>query len=213
MNIKGRIAASIDIDRQYRQPSGIVGRMIGRRMAQQHAPENIWTVSLLNAQPTDTVLEVGFGPGYAIQQLANQLTQGRIVGVDYSRTMVQEARTRNRAAVRAGCVELKYGNAAQLPLEDQSVDKAYSIHCLYFWPDPQRAFNELWRVLKPAGMLVITLLPKERWPGDGNGTEQCRVYRGEDVMQFMKNAGFTHTHMDMGPVDKAFREIAVIGVK
>jgi ribosomal protein S18 acetylase RimI-like enzyme len=36
------------IDGQYRKPSGIVGRWIGRKMARQHQPENLWTVNLLN---------------------------------------------------------------------------------------------------------------------------------------------------------------------
>jgi len=47
-------------------------------MARQHRPENAWTVSLLDAQPADCILEVGFGPGIAIEMLALPLQNGEI---------------------------------------------------------------------------------------------------------------------------------------
>ena len=79
------------IDRQYRQPTGIIGQFVGRRMARQHQPENAWTVSLLDIQPTDRVLEVGFGPGIAVELLAAQASQGFIAGVDFSPAMISLA--------------------------------------------------------------------------------------------------------------------------
>src|SRR5688572_25002621 len=95
------------IDSQYRRPSGLLGRWIGRRMAQQHVPENMWTVSLLEAQPHDRILEIGFGPGLAVEELAPKVTEGLIAGIDFSRVMVAAANTRNAEAVRAGRVKLR----------------------------------------------------------------------------------------------------------
>ncbi|GAC1354377.1 MAG: class I SAM-dependent methyltransferase [Ktedonobacteraceae bacterium] len=200
------------IDGQYRRPSGIVGRIIGNRMAQQHEPENNWTVSLLSIQLSDTILEIGFGSGTTIQRLATSAAEGHVAGVDFSRTMVRVAQKQNAKAIRAGRVELKYGDVINLPFDDSSFDKILSIHSLYFWPDPVKAFAEVIRVLKPGGMSVLTLLPKERWPGGGEGSTTCRVYSGEDVASMMTNAGFTSTRIEPGQPEY-FREIAVIGVK
>src|SRR5437763_6217631 len=94
------------LDQQYRRPSGLIGRYVGRRMAQQHVPENAWTVALLDAQPADRILEIGFGPGIAIEALARVVTRGHIVGIDYSHAMVAAASRRNGPAIRAGCVAL-----------------------------------------------------------------------------------------------------------
>ena len=123
------------LSRQYRRPSGIVGRYIGGLMVKQHAPENLWTLQVLQAQPGDCILEIGFGGGYAIQQLAQRVTQGRLSGIDFSPAMVAAARRRNAAAVAAGRVDLRHGDAARLPFGEGEFDKAYSIHSVYFWPD------------------------------------------------------------------------------
>lgn len=124
------------INSQFRRPTGLIGYWIGRRMAKDHLPENLWTISRLNAQPTDHIFEIGFGPGLAIAEMAKIVTQGPIAGVDFSKTMVQTARKRNAKAVKQGQVDLRYGDVINLPFEDNSFDKAFSIHSIYFWPFP-----------------------------------------------------------------------------
>ena len=181
-------------------------------MAKQHEPENIWSVSLLAVQPTDSILEIGFGAGATIQQLAAFASEGYVAGVDFSQTMVNVARKRNAKAVKAGRVELKYGNAANLPFVDNHFDKVLSIHSLYFWRDPLKAFAEIWRVLKPEGTVTLTLLPRERWPGGGEGTAECRVYSGEDIAKMLTEVGFSSISIEPGD-RQLFREIAVIGTK
>ena len=58
---------------QLRRPQGLLGRFIGGKMARQNKESNDWTVSLLNIQPNDHVLEVGFGPGLAIKSAVGPL--------------------------------------------------------------------------------------------------------------------------------------------
>ena len=198
---------------QFRRPTGVVGRIIGGRMAQQHEPENEWTVALLSVQPTDHILEIGFGPGTTIQRLAALASEGEVAGIDFSQTMVRVARKRNAAAIKAGRINLTYGNATNLPYSENSFDKVLSIHALYFWPDPLQALQEIHCVLKPGGMLVLTLLPREKWPGDGMGTPDCRVYSANDVEKLMLAAGFSSTGIEPTPKNAQFRELAVIGVK
>src|SRR5258708_36329593 len=98
------------IDGQYRQPSGPVGRWIGNKMARQHRPENIWTVNLLDVQPADHILEIGFGPGIASQEIARRASSGFVAGIDFSRAMVTAAAHRNSEGVRTGKIDLRYGD-------------------------------------------------------------------------------------------------------
>lgn len=209
--LKPRLASFID--RQYRQPAGFVGRYIGRKMARQHQPENAWTVSLLALRPTDQVLEVGFGPGVAIELAAAQVPQGLIAGVDLSPTMVAAARRRNARAVRAGRVKLQVGEISALPFADATFDKVFTIHTLYFWKDPTQILQELRRVLKPGGKLVLTFLAKDRWPGGETGETIAGVYAGSEVVQLAHEAGFVQVSLDAGPEQKQFREIAVVATK
>ncbi|TMD63892.1 MAG: class I SAM-dependent methyltransferase [Chloroflexi bacterium] len=201
------------IDGQYRRPTGIVGRIIANRMARQHQPENAWTVSLLRIQPADHILEIGFGPGTTIQRLASLAPEGFVAGIDYSPTMVNLAYKRNIQAIKESRVDLRHGEAMKLPFANQSFDKAISIHTLYFWQEPLRALAEVQRVLKPGGMLALTILPGEKWPNGGNGTALCHVYSGNDVVNLLVDAGFSSAHIETGSVPEQFSEIAVIGVK
>lgn len=201
------------LDRHYRRPAGIIGRYVGHRMARQHQPENLWTVSLLAIQPTDHILEVGFGPGATIEQLTKLTSQGFVAGVDFSPTMVSAARRRNIQAIKRGLVDLRYGEVAHLPFADSTFDKVLGIHTLYFWSNPTSALAELRRVLKVGGTLVVTFLPRECWPGGERAATIAGVYTGQEVAELMHEAGFAQTRIDQGPEAKTFREIAVIATK
>jgi SAM-dependent methyltransferase len=205
------------LDRQYRNPSGLLGRFVGHRMAQDHRPENIWTVSILNAQLGDHVLEIGFGPGFAVQELSKIVSQGRIDGIDFSATMLGAARRRNAAAIRRGQVVLRRGDVKALPFEGNLFDKAFSIHSIYFWPQPHHALREIWRVIKPGGILALTILPKDKWnPEDPTapvGTRDCRPYSGDELCDMLLEAGFSGTFINSDPNPEHPSNYAVIGVK
>jgi SAM-dependent methyltransferase len=144
-------------NQQYRSPSGMMGWLAAERMVRQHGPETAWTMNLLEVQPTDTVLEVGFGAGQAIKLAAEKASDGRVMGIDLSELKVRVATRRNAQAVKAGRVALAQGNMTALPFEDQHFDKIMTIHTFYFWSEPAQPLSELYRVLKPGGRLVITL--------------------------------------------------------
>ncbi len=204
------------IDGQYRQPSGPIGRWIGSKMARQHQPENHWTVNLLDVQPTDHILEIGFGPGIAVEAVANRATNGLVAGIDFSQTMVSAARKRSAASVRAGKVDLRYGDAAHLPFADSRFDKAFSIHSIYFWPDPVPVLAEIYRVLKPDGLLVLTVLPKEKWNPENPeaaGTPECKPYYGDDLKMLLTKVGFHDLKIEADPNPAAPSNYSVIGRK
>lgn len=73
---------------QFRQPTGPSVRLVGALMARKNRERITWAVSLLDIQSTDHVLEVGFGPGVAIEQVARFARAGFVAGVDHSAIMV-----------------------------------------------------------------------------------------------------------------------------
>ena len=143
--------------RQFSGPSGLLGRLAGRLMARMNGPLNDWVVDLLQLSPRDRVLEVGFGPGLAVERIAARTGQGRVVGVDHSELMRRQAARRNRAALAAGRVELHVGSVERLPLEAAGFTHALAVNSLQFWPDLPAALAELRRVLRPEGRLLLAL--------------------------------------------------------
>ncbi len=201
-------------NRQYRSPSGMMGWLAGERMLRQHGPETAWTINLLEIQPTDTVLEVGFGAGRGIRLAVEKASDGLVMGIDLSETMVRVATRRNVEAVRAGRVALLQGNITDLPFEDQRFDKIMTIHTLYFWSEPAQALSELYRVLKPGGRLVITLSTgKINAQGEVEVWSQLQSTLDEQVMPGMKRGGFKVVRLERGPNTRQFTNVAVIGEK
>jgi len=211
MKFKNRIDEFIA--NQQRCPKGIVGRVIGEQMVHQHQRETHWAVSLLEIQPTDHVLEIGFGAGKAIEHIASLATNGYVAGIDLSRTMVQAASFRNAQAIKAKRVELQCGNVMTLPFTDQLFDKVLSIHTFYFWSDHSRGIAEIFRVLKPGGTLALTLSTGKTGAPEGAGLALYQTLLQKQVIPDMQRIGFTTAYLKQGPLSRQFKTVAVIGVK
>jgi len=141
---------------QFRQPYGFLGQLAGFIMAKRpsNIERNLWTLELLDLQSDDRVLEVGYGPGVAIERAAEKLTNGSIVGVDHSAAMFSQASRRNSEAIESGRVKLLSGSLSELSAYEACFDKIFSANVIQFWPDPMEFFTRLKAVLKPAGKIL-----------------------------------------------------------
>jgi ubiquinone/menaquinone biosynthesis C-methylase UbiE len=179
-------------------------------MVRQHAPETDWTITLLQLSPDDTVLEIGCGAGRGLELVAQHLPAGRVIGIDLSRAMVQAASRRNARMLKTGRVQVRQGDVARLSFADRHFDKVFSIHTLYFWPELERALQEIGRVLKPGGRLVVTLSPGRV----GELADPGFVRRTEgQVLPSMERLGFTRIALEQGPDSRQWRTIAVTGIR
>jgi ubiquinone/menaquinone biosynthesis C-methylase UbiE len=141
--------------RMFGRPSGILGRFGGMIMARTNADFGVWVCDLLEIEPADRVLEVGFGPGVIIRCASERAHEGWVAGIDLSREMVEQARIRNAPAIREGRVDLRYGSVASLPFHDGGFDKALAINSMQVWPDASAGLLEMRRVMKPGGRIAL----------------------------------------------------------
>lgn len=182
--------------KNHAHPKGFLGWLAALHMARENREANRWTIALLDIQPTDRVLEAGFGPGLAIQAIAKIVTAGQVAGVDSSETMVALARRRNAAAIATGRVDLRHGDISTLLHADDSFDKILAINVIYFLPDPIASLRELWRVTKPGGRIALFWVAKQvivsRPFVDGIYT----LYTPEQVAQHLHQAGFARSRVE-----------------
>ncbi len=177
-----------DVIGQAHHPRGAAGRVTAWEMA--HRPSNrqrsAWVVSLLDVQPADRVLEIGFGPGLAIAHLA-RAGAGHVYGIDHSGVMVRQASKRNAAAIRAGRVTLIEAPADQLPPAlDGPFDAILAVNSLAFWPAPAEQLAGLRRRLAPGGRMAIASQP--RCPG---ATAVTSRRAADEIGNLLRAAGFT----------------------
>jgi SAM-dependent methyltransferase len=186
-----------DVIGQGHHPRGAAGSVTGWVFA--HRPSNRqrngWVVSLLDVQPADRVLEIGFGPGLAVAELA-RAGAGHVYGIDHSGVMLRQASRRNAAAIRAGRVTLINASADQLPAAlDGPFDAILAVNSLGFWPAPAERLAELGRRLAPGGRIAIASQP--RCPGATAGTSRSAA---DEVENLLRSAGFTQMSTETLPL-------------
>ena len=152
------MSASI-LMRMFGRPRGILGRLGGVIMARMNQKCATWVIDLLEVQPNDRILEVGFGPGVGIELLAKAAPKGYVAGVDPSQEMVAQARARNAQAITSGHVDLRYGSAEGLPFADNTFNKALAINSMQVWTDAAAGLREIRRVMQAGGRLALGFTP------------------------------------------------------
>ena len=149
-----RLVESI-LRRAFGRPTGVLGRLGGLIMARTNQWMAQRTIELLDVQPGDRVLEIGFGPGVGIQLLAGSASSGWVAGIDPSPEMVAQATARNAAGIGAGRVELRRGSVERLPFANATFDKALAINSMQVWPDAVAGLREVRRVLRPGSSMAL----------------------------------------------------------
>jgi SAM-dependent methyltransferase len=187
-----------DVVGQAHCPRGAAGRVTAWEMA--HRPSNRqrsrWAVALLDVRPADRVLEIGFGPGVAIAELA-RAGAGHVYGVDHSAVMLRQASKRNAGAIRAGRVTLVNAPVDQLPAAlDGPFDAILAVNSLGFWSDPVERLDELRRRLADGGRIAIASQP--RCPGASASTSRRAAVQIENQL---RGAGFAHLGTETLPLD------------
>jgi SAM-dependent methyltransferase len=120
-------------------------------------------MQLIAPQTSPRVLDAATGTGrLPLALLAHGHFEGRVIGVDLSRKMLQ------RAAAKTDDPRVTWlrAPAEQLPMFEHSVDVVTCLEALEFMSDPGAALAEFERVLRPGGLLFITARRTGRWmPG------------------------------------------------
>lgn len=197
------------IDSHYKTPKGIIGTYIGEKMVRQHKTETNWSLELLNIQHGDRILELGCGAGYAIKLILEKNLAEEIVGLDISPTILRSARIRNKKAINEKRVKLVQANLNKLPFHNENFNTVFSIQTIYFWTDIATTLSEIFRVLKPKGVVILTF-------SDGKEDETWEGIRGiteNQVIPSMKNAGFRDVSFVRGPDSRGYHTVTVRGTK
>lgn len=139
------------------KPSGALGVVMGWLLERGDAVQNRATVEALEPPPGGAVLEVGFGPGHALEMLAASRPLGLLAGVDHSEVMVETARKRLARMRGDAALDLRCGDAGELPFPDDRFDIVYAVNAFHQWPAPEDALAEMAGVLKPGGDLVLSI--------------------------------------------------------
>ena len=143
-------------------------------------------------------VDLGAGTGFITEALVSAGVN--VIAVDQSKKMLEEL---NKKFAFTGSVDSRVGDAEQLPISDQSIDRVFANMYLHDVEHPGLAIKEIKRILKPRGRLMITDLEKHdykflkkehhyRWPG---------FYRS-DIRHWLEMAGFSNIIISTAPGER-----------
>ena len=123
---------------------------------------------MLDPAPGQRILEIGFGMGHCLVELAKAVgPQGKVLGIDISENMVDLARDLLRREGLGDRAELCCGDAETLPFPSDALQGIFTSFTLELFDTPSipRVLAECHRVLAPGGRLVVVAISKEGKPG------------------------------------------------
>ncbi|HZF09560.1 MAG TPA: methyltransferase domain-containing protein [Thermoanaerobaculia bacterium] len=134
-----------------RQTYDRLAAVYDRRWARYIRATTRATLARLALRPGEQLLDLGCGTGALLRELVLESAAPRLCGVDLSLAMLACAR-----ASLPPAVPLALGDVGALPYPSGSFDVVVSISSFHYWPHPEEALQEIRRVLRPGGRLVIT---------------------------------------------------------
>ncbi len=148
---------------QYRRPTGHQGRIVAALMNREHKALTSWGLKHVNIASDSVILDVGCGGGKTVNRLAQRAIQGKVFGIDYSPDMVKYAKAVNKKFLAQNRVEIVEGSVEKMVFPANFFDLVTAVETYYFWPSLPDAFQEIKRVLKPNGkLLMVNEMVKDR---------------------------------------------------
>jgi ubiquinone/menaquinone biosynthesis C-methylase UbiE len=130
----------------------------------------LWYVQLAalikyHAPDANRVLDLGTGPGHLIELLYRRYPQAHIVGIDQALPMLNIARRLRRSPEAAARTSLVHGNFHALPFRNHTFDLVTATGILHHVDTLRLFFSEIYRVLAPAGRLIVSAFRRDVSPG------------------------------------------------
>jgi SAM-dependent methyltransferase len=189
---------------QYRSPTGRPGRLVAKLMNREHEPLTLWGLTTVGIASNDVILDVGCGGGKTVNRLAQRVPKGRVVGIDNSAEMVKYSKKLNKKLIAQNRVQIIEGPVEKMSLPKDYFDLVTAFETYYFWSNFHDALEEIKRVLKPSGKLLLV----NEMVQDGMyeikhakliDETHVRLFPLEEIRNAMRSVGFVSIQIFVKP--------------
>ncbi|ABC33503.1 SAM-dependent methyltransferase [Hahella chejuensis KCTC 2396] len=183
------------VARHLRHPKGFLGEIFASVMNNANHELNQFMKQAMCIGPSDRVLEIGFGSGKLIHEMAHITTNGGVAGIDTSATRVSQVTRHNRKLISSGRVTLVNASVESIPFDDAAFTKVCSANTLDWWPDPEENIREIYRVLTNGGSVALGFSAEKQRGRQPISRHGNTLYSEDSVMALLRHGGFSCIEM------------------
>lgn len=176
-----------------RKPEGFLGKMMLRGMNSGHAPMAEWALAHFPSIQPLRLAELGCGGGRNAAMLLRYYPQAALTAIDYSSLSVEMASAYNQKAIAAGRCTVRQGDVSKLEWQQEAVQLATAFETIYFWPELEKCFRQVRRILEEDGYFIIVneLAQRNEAAAKYEGLiDGMHVYTQEEINRALLGAGF-----------------------
>jgi len=175
---------------QLRKPEGEEGRQTGEWMNRGNDRMNRDVLQVLDAAENDTILEIGMGNGFFVEEILSRHPTITYTGCDFSDVMVEEAKRINATGVANGRAGFMHADIVSFEAKEKLFTKIFTANTIYFWEDPKQVLDKIKTLLAPNGKLIIGLRPKHLMQGYPFTKYGFTMYSKQEVSTLLEENGF-----------------------
>ncbi len=197
------------ISEQLIHPRGIIGRyLLPVVWNKRNRALNDFTLSRLRPEPEDNILEIGFGGGYLIERMIEKVATGHIIGIDPSENLLAYCQGRFAHPISAGKLGLLLATVETLPCSDGRFSKVCSVNSIFYWSNLRQGMQEIYRVLAPNGLFILTYTCKQDLERRGFCPHAVRSFTDKEVTDALQEKRFTSVFLEKG--EDKFRRFSCV---
>ncbi|MGD1818191.1 MAG: class I SAM-dependent methyltransferase [Pleomorphochaeta sp.] len=180
-------------------PNGKLGRLFVSMMNKGHSSLSKWGFSFFTFASNADVIDFGCGGGANVKTLLKMCNEGTVTGFDYSLVSVEKTKKLNHKAIEEKRCNVIQGDVSNLPFEKNTFDGATAFETVYFWPNIQETFKNIFNILKENSKFIICNEccdnSGEKW---AKIIDKMVIYKESDLKNLLSNAGFKkiETHIN-----------------
>ncbi len=178
--------------KKLKHPDSFVSLWLFRFLTQINKQVNMTTLGMMRLKGGEHVLEIDSGGGDLIQFIRDNHRDVQITSLNATEKACNLIRKRFRRDIQDKRLMVMKSAGNELPLPDESCDRVSSVNRIYFLYDESEniSLQEIMRVLKPGGRIVIGYRHAERLPGFMRNNKHILIPDKEKIEAALRNAGF-----------------------
>ncbi|MFN0254638.1 class I SAM-dependent methyltransferase [Pedobacter ureilyticus] len=171
-------------------PKNTEGIEVANSMHESNIRMTRAAINALKLANGDLILELGHGNCKHLPEILEKAERTSYYGLEISELMQKQAAEVNKVAMQANRASFHLYDGQKIPFSDNTFHKTLTVNTIYFWKAPEEFIKEIYRVLKPDGLLAISFADKnfmESLPFTAYGFD---LYSKERIYALAEVAGF-----------------------